>query len=399
MAGGHEVGHGAGEHGAEAEAGEVVAAVGDEGADAADLHADGAEVGEAAEGEGGDGEGARGERGLRCAPSCGVGDELVEDGAGAEQVADRCWRLVPGDADEPGDGRADDAEDGVERVRERDVAVGPEEVRDAEHDGVDQADQREEADEHDGDVEGELAAVDGAAGDGGDEVLVAVLFAGRHLDDARGGGDFGFGHEHLGDEDGAGRGHDDGGEQVLGVDAEDDVGGHDAAGDVRHAGGHDGHELGAGGAVEEGADGERGFGLAHEDAGGDVGGLGAGGAHGALHDPGDDLDDLLHDADVVEDGEEGGDEDDGGQDGEGEDGERVAGVPRGPKTMRGAVDGVAEQAGDGVASRRARMRLAEAPLDDEEGEEDLQAETPGDGAPADGAAVGGEGVGDAEEDG
>ena len=39
--------------------GEVVAAVGDEGADAADLHADGADVGEAAEGEGGDGEGAR----------------------------------------------------------------------------------------------------------------------------------------------------------------------------------------------------------------------------------------------------------------------------------------------------------------------------------------------------
>ena len=59
--GGHEVGHGSGEHGAEAELGEVVAAVGDEGSDAADLHADGADVGEAAEGEGGDGEGARGE--------------------------------------------------------------------------------------------------------------------------------------------------------------------------------------------------------------------------------------------------------------------------------------------------------------------------------------------------
>ena len=38
------------------------------------------------------------------------------------------------------------------------------------------------------------------------------------------------------------------------------------------------------------------------------------------------------------------------------------------------------------------------PLDDQEGEEDLQAEAPGDGAPADGAAVGGEGVGEAEED-
>ena len=130
-------------------------------------------------------------------------------------------------------------------------------------------------DEHDGDVEGELAAVDGAAGDGGDEVFVLVLFVGRHVDGAGGGGDFGFGDEHLGDEDGAGGGHDDGGEEVLGVDAEADVGGHDAAGDVGHAGGHDGHELGAGGSGEEGADGERGLGLAHEDAGGDVGGLGA----------------------------------------------------------------------------------------------------------------------------
>ena len=42
--------------------------------------------------------------------------------------------------------------------------------------------------------------------------------------------------------------------------------------------------------------------------------------------------------------------------------------------------------------------LAEGPLDDQEGEDDLQAEAPGDGAPADGAAVGGEGVGDAEKD-
>ena len=60
-AGGHEVGHGSGEHGSEAEAGEVVAAVGDEGSYAADLNADGAEVGEAAEREGGDGEAAGGE--------------------------------------------------------------------------------------------------------------------------------------------------------------------------------------------------------------------------------------------------------------------------------------------------------------------------------------------------
>ena len=58
----------------------------------------------------------------------GVGDELVEHGAGAEQVADG-RRVVPGDADEPGDGREEDAEDGVQRVRERDVVCAEEVVR------------------------------------------------------------------------------------------------------------------------------------------------------------------------------------------------------------------------------------------------------------------------------
>ena len=97
-----------------------------------------------------------------------------------------------------------------------------------------------------------------------------VLLVRRHFDGAGGGGHFGFGDEHFCDEDGAGGGHDDGGEQVFRVDAEENVGGHDSAGDVGHAGGHDGHQLAAGCTSEEGADGEGGFGLAHEDAGGNV---------------------------------------------------------------------------------------------------------------------------------
>ncbi len=56
-----------------------------------------------------------------------------------------------------------------------------------------------------------------------------------------------------------------------------------------------------------------------------------------------------------------------------------------------------QQGGDGVAGRM-ENRLAVGPLDDEEGEDDLQAESPRDGAPADGAAVGGEGVGEPEKD-
>src|SRR5260370_6643167 len=153
------------------------------------------------------------------------GDELVDHGAGAEEVADGAG-FARGDGDEPSDWCAYDSQDCIERVGEGDVAVGPGEVGDAEHDGVGEADEGDEADEHDGDVEGELAAVDGAAGDGGDEVFVFVLLAGRHVDCAGGGGDLGFGDEHLGDEDGAGSGHDDGGEEIFGVDAEADVGGH-----------------------------------------------------------------------------------------------------------------------------------------------------------------------------
>ena len=57
---------------------------------------------------------------------------------------------------------------------------------------------------------------------------------------------------------------------------------------------------------------------------------------------------------------------------------------------------MAEEAGDDGGDA-AEDALAEAPLDDEEGEDDLQAETPGYRAPFDSAAVGGEGVGEAEE--
>ena len=57
---------------------------------------------------------------------------------------------------------------------------------------------------------------------------------------------------------------------------------------------------------------------------------------------------------------------------------------------------MAEKVGDdgGDAGENA---LAEAPLDDEEGEDDLQCKTPDHGAPLDGSAIGGEGVGEAEE--
>src|ERR1700731_2405855 len=62
----HEIGHGAGNHGAEAEFGELVTLVRRQSSNAADLYADGAEVGKAAESKSGDGNGPRVERGLHC---------------------------------------------------------------------------------------------------------------------------------------------------------------------------------------------------------------------------------------------------------------------------------------------------------------------------------------------
>src|SRR5271166_4079385 len=81
--GGHEIGHRAAEHGANAEASEVGMFVGSERADTADLNSDGAEVREAAESESGDGEGARIKRVFHRAEAL-EGDEFVGDHAKAE---------------------------------------------------------------------------------------------------------------------------------------------------------------------------------------------------------------------------------------------------------------------------------------------------------------------------
>ena len=75
---GHKIGRGAGEHGANAQAGELVSFIGSERADAANLDADRAEVGKTAKSVSGDGERARIERGFHRAEAA-VSDEFVQD--------------------------------------------------------------------------------------------------------------------------------------------------------------------------------------------------------------------------------------------------------------------------------------------------------------------------------
>ena len=101
----------------------------------------------------------------------------------------------------------------------------------------------------------------------------------------------------------------------------------DGAGDGGEAADHDGEEFGTGHPRDVGADDERGFGLADEDIGGGGEGFGPAGAEGFAEAAAEGADDDLHGADVVEDGDEGGEEDDHGEDFDHED-EAEAGAAR-----------------------------------------------------------------------
>ena len=102
-------------HGAEAEAGEVCAAFGGEGADAADLDGDTGEVGEAANSKGADGKAARVEGVLDCG-EVEVADEFGEHDSFAEGLAD-LHAVGPRDAHEVGEGGVDPAEQHIDGHR------------------------------------------------------------------------------------------------------------------------------------------------------------------------------------------------------------------------------------------------------------------------------------------
>src|SRR5690606_21786646 len=103
---GHQGRDGAAEHGPQAEAGEVLAAVGREPADAADLDRDRTEVGEAAQRVGGDQAALVGQHHAGVLPvhdlgQVQVGDEFVEHDLLADQATDDIG-VLPRYADQPG---------------------------------------------------------------------------------------------------------------------------------------------------------------------------------------------------------------------------------------------------------------------------------------------------------
>jgi hypothetical protein len=101
---------------------------------------------------------------------------------------------------------------------------------------------------------------------------------------------------------------------------------------------------------------------------------------------------------VIKQGEEGRDKNDGGQDLEGEDGTlswrhelaevTTAGEAELAEDHLGAGEGAGEHLGDDIAGP-GHEALSVIEAENEEGEGDLQAQAPGDGAPADAAAVSG----------
>jgi len=156
---------------------------------------------------------------------------------------------------------------------------------------------------------------------------------------------------------------------------------------VGHAAGHDGHEFGLCDFGEKRANRERSFRLTHEDAGGHVEGFGATGAHQARHDLCGCFYDDLHDAPVVEQGEECGDENDDGESLEGED-ESARGILHAElaENERRAEVGKVEQP-FGAAAELGENVLTDGPAHHQECEHDLQSEAPGDDFGADRAAI------------
>ncbi len=181
---------------------------------------------------------------------------------------------------------------------------------------------------------------------------------------------------------------------------------------------HDGEELGRCCLLDEGLDEQRRFGLAQEDVARGRERLRPRGAEGALHDPRDALHHDLHDAEVVEHGHEGREEDDRRQHGEGEEGPRVGHESharvelsrgQGPahrqvtvhqvaEDKAGAHEGEAQEAVDDVAHLLEEV-AARRGLQHQHAEHGLEAEARAHQPPGDLPPVVAHGVGDADHDG
>ena len=100
------------------------------------------------------------------------------------------------------------------------ASVRGQQVMNTAKNAIDQCDQREERNQHGGDIQREVKAVRGSLGRSIEHVAVLLLEL-RRVDAWCAGGEwlFGFRHQHLGDEDRSRRSHDDRRQQVPRFDA------------------------------------------------------------------------------------------------------------------------------------------------------------------------------------
>ncbi|KAH6603754.1 hypothetical protein Trco_007200 [Trichoderma cornu-damae] len=346
------------------------------------LDTQGADVAETAEGIGGNELGAR-----RQALIVGTyGNDLLGNELGnLEEIA------VSRNTEQEGHRVEDVGQDGLQSqggVVDVDVVAPPGE------EAVDEADGGEDAEERGDDGAANLDAEPGAVGEGVQGVFGLVLVVVGDDDAAGGQGLLRLGIAELGDGQGGGDGHDAGGDEGLGVEAEADVADQDGAGDCGEAAGHDLVQLGVGHVGDEGADQHGGLALADEGGGGGDDGLGAGGVEGPEDEGGHLLDEPLDEADVVEDLDEGDEEDDGGDDAEEEVGQ---GGDLGGGEEGDALVGEAEQVAGAVGDELEDV-VADAGAEDEEADDVLAQHAADDGAPVDLAAVPAGGPEDGDDD-
>ena len=184
-------------------------------------------------------------------------------------------------------------------------------------------DESYEGDEDRSDVERQIKPLAGPARRCVDHVHIGCMGLARHSSESL--RSFRFRLEHLGHQDRAGRGHDDGRQHVLHRDTADpDVRHQQRARDRCHPPRHHGHQFRACKLVEIGPDCQRSFRLSHEDVRRHVQRLSAAGPHHSLHYECNAAYGLLHDAQVIQHCEQRRDENDQRQNLEREDGPRSA---------------------------------------------------------------------------
>ncbi len=343
------------------------------GADRAKLHRNGAQIGETTEGESDDDLGVGAQIRLDIG-KVQIGDKLVHDHLLTNQGSCR-HHLAGGHANQPGHRGKQIAKQLLQGE------IGPAEpLADRGETCVDHGDDADKGEQDSTDGHSDFHTAHGAARQRIDGVAVVALVEGdlgliAHLLLLR--------HQQFGHQQATRRRHKGGGNQVFKIHTQTGVTAQHRARHRGHATGHHRKELGAGHTGEEGANKQRRLTLREEDIAGGHQGFGAAGAEQTVNGAAQYPDHPLHDAEVVEYGDQRADKDHQRQHPHGED-KAVAGEIA--KHKADAAVGKAEQGGDAIA-HGTEHDLSGGEIEHQGSKTGLQGERTQHGSPADGSAV------------